>query len=345
MRIAIIVRPDDASPKVLAISLQKLLAKCEVASDIFYEHGFLMRRVPLFGKFRQQGKLHFTIKRYLKHYWSDRKLMLTLKKYDAIVVSDCEPNGFWKHHFGIENLKRQFKKPIAFHEVYYLGNVPTHVKRLKLQGHPTMERYDWHLAVTDITEIKSSPRPPWSLVGLNLEGEGLEIGHKSDFFAIVDFERKGYEKYRDDQIKVLEKLRLPYVAFEERMSMSEIRDYYKKASLIFLSFPETFGVPIAECLACGTAIFTPSSSWPMSWRLDANPEPNSIGKLPNCFVEYKTPDGLQKLLKKFYEDWDMVKKPKEIQDTFFKTYPHFYSGNLEGVHEFVKVLNKINLDS
>lgn len=338
MKIAIVVRPDDASPKVLAISLQKLLQKCHVECDIFYEHGFLMRRVPLFGKFKQEGKIHFTFRRYLRHYLHDKKFAFTLKGYDAIVISDCEPNGFWKHHFGIERLKKILKKPIAFHEVYYLGNVPSHVKRLKKQGHPTIERYDWHLAVTDVTEIKSSPQPPWSLVGLNLETEALEIGHKKDFFAIVDFERRGYEKYRDAQISVLDKLELPYIAFEKRMTMVEIRAYYKRASLIFLSFPETFGVPIAECLACGTAVFTPYSSWPMSWRLNQNPQPNSIGNLPDCFVVYETPEKLESLLLEFYNNWDLEKTPKNIRDIFLEIYPHFFYGNLEGVKEFLKIL-------
>lgn len=338
MRIAIITRPDDASPKVLAISLQKLIKKCHVECDIFYEHGFLMRRVPLFGRFKQVGRIHFTLKRYLKHYPRDKKFLLKLKEYDAVIISDCEPNGFWKHHFGIEKLKGILKKPLAFHEVYYLGNVPTHIERLKRQGHPTMERYDWHLAVTDTTEVRSLPKPPWSVVGLNLEGEGLELGHKKDFFAIVDFERKGYEKFRDDQIRVLDTLGLPYVAFEKRMTMPEIRDYYKRASLIFLSFPETFGVPIAECLACGTAVFTPSSSWPMSWRLDEKPQPNSEGKLPNCFVEYETSIKLEKYLLEFYHNWDKEKTPEKIREIFLNTYPHFFYGNLDGVKAFIKTI-------
>lgn len=341
MRIAIIVRPDDASPKVLAVSLQRMIKKCDVECDIFFNHGFLMRRVPLLGKFRQRGRLYFTLRRYLKHYLDDKKLLSTLKTYDAIVVSDCEPNGFWKHHFGIEKLKKLLKKPIAFHEVYYLGNVPTHVNKLKSQGHPTMERYDWHLAVTDVTEIRTSPNPPWSLVGLNLEGEGLDVGHKKEFFAIVDFERKGYEKYRDEQIKALDNIGLPYVAFEERMPMDEIRDYYKRASLIFLSFPETFGVPIAECLACGTAVFTPSSSWPMSWRLDEDPKPNSIGNLPDCFIEYENLEKLEMLLLEFHQNWDKEKVPKCIRGLFLETYPHFFYGNFNGVKEFLKIVDTL----
>ena len=203
-----------------------------------------------------------------------------------------------------------------------------------------MERYDWHLAVTDTTEVRSLPKPPWSVVGLNLEGEGLGLGHKKDFFAIVDFERKGYEKFRDDQIRVLDKLGLPYVAFEKRMTMPEIRDYYKRASLIFLSFPETFGVPIAECLACGTAVFTPSSSWPMSWRLDENPKPNSEGLLPECFIEYIDSVNLEKELMSFYKAWDIKKTPKIINDIFLKTYPHFFYGNLDGVKTYLKTIKK-----
>ena len=241
-------------------------------------------------------------------------------------------------------MKKIIKKPLAFHEVYYLGNVPTHVEKLRAQGHATMERYDWHLAVTDVTEIRTSPTPPWSLVGLNLEEEGLEIGHKKEFFAIVDFERKGYEKYRDEQINVLKNLGLPYVAFEERMPMAEIRDYYKKASLSVGSCPETFGVPIAECLACGTEVFTPSSSWPMSWRLDEDPKPNSEGKLPDCFVTYETSEKLEKLLMLFYKSWDANQKPRQVQETFLKHYPHFYHGNQKGVEEFLRRVSENNFN-
>lgn len=334
-KIAILTRPDDASPKILSQSLQEMIQDCGGECDIFYEISMLMRLLPLFGENKQKGKIHFVLRRKARFFFRDLQTLNALKKYDAIVISDCEPNGFWKDLFNVEKLRSILQKPIIFHEVYYLGNLPSHIQTLKEGNHPTMERYDWHLAVTDTTEIKSKPQAPWSRVGLNLKQSGLVPKEKDSFFAIVDFVQKGYEKYREDQVRALEELGIPYLSFTERMPMKKIREHYQNASLMFLEFPETFGVPIAECFSAGTAIFTPCSSWPMSWRLDENPQMHQEGKLPDCFYVYQDYEDLKKQLKDFQTQFHKTNTPKAINQSFMDNYPHFHHGDLESVNDFL----------
>jgi hypothetical protein len=155
-----------------------------------------------------------------------------------------------------------------------------------------------------------------------------------NFFAIVDFEQKGFEKYRINQIEALTQLEIPFGSFEKRMTMEKIRKYYQTACILFLEFPEAFGVPIAECLACGTIIFTPSATWPMSWRLN-DTEPV---QLPSCFVVYNDLEDLKNKLKDYKENFDPEISPKKVFDNFILHYPDLYYGNQSSVEEFTQII-------
>ena len=340
MRILILTRIDDASPKVLAFSLRNMLERQGVKVDVSFRINILKRMNHHNYLSSSLGLTYLKIKNKLQSIIGDFKFIRDLKTYDAIIISECTPNSFWLDYYAIEKLKKIISpKPVILYEVYFLGNTPYQIDKLIGQGNPTIERYDWHLAITNITEIQSSPKPPWSCIGLDLKSLDLKPTVKNEFFAIVDFEQSGYEKERCMQIKALEFLKIPYVSFSSRMPMAEIRNYYRKASLIFLQFPEAFGIPVAECLSCGTAVFTKEIEWVMSWRI-VNTDSTNKFTLPECFYVYNNYERLIKQLKKLRDEYHQKTTPVSVFNTFITNYPHFYEGDDSSLKEFLKRIKK-----
>jgi hypothetical protein len=327
LKIAIITRPDDRSPKVLAKSLKAMCGLLDVECQIFYDISMLIRMQPLRQKLRYPYSKLKRIYSKIKFHKTERIFLKKLATYDIIVISECTPNGFWEGYYAIEVLKSKLKKPVLYYEVYYLGNAPTQIQRLQHEGEPGIDRYDWHLAVTDITEIKSSPLDKWSRIGLNLEHTGLKPIVKEKFLVLIDFEQPGYEQYRNQQIQVLKEIGIPYIELKGSYTIDEIRYLYSQAWVLLIQFPEAFGLPIAECLACGAYIMTPSSAWPMSWRFDENPQIHSEGLLPDFFQVYSSREELKTILINSHLSYDLHTTPFSIFSSFTKQYPHYYYGD------------------
>lgn len=323
--------PENGSPRVLAETLHEFVKRTGHTSQVFYNVKAFRRLLS----YKQAKYNPFAWLLYkLKNFAGDKKLFSELKKKDAVIICDWTPNGFYTQTYNIEKLRTILNhKPILYYAVQFVGNSPTIIKKLKDGNHAFTERYDWHLSVSEITELRSKPAPPWSQIGMNLKSTGLKPEKKDEFFAIVDFLRPGYEKYREEQIQVLEELGISYISLEKEYSLNDIRELYKKSSINFIQFPEAFGLPIAECLACGSYIGTPHSSWPMSWRLDEKVEVHGPGTLPECFVVYDGAEDLKKQLIAFRDNYDLTETPKKVFDNFFANYPTFYEGNLEGLQE------------
>jgi hypothetical protein len=325
-KIAIITRKDYRSPRILAESLKNQFNKLGVTADLFYEIEVLTR-LNSFKEIKHKFKFHFWLRRKLQNLVVDRKFLNKLFGYDAIIVCECTPNGFWKDFYNIELLKKKVGKPVLFYEVYYLGNAPTQIAKLAAAGHPLMERYDWHLSVADVTEIRSKEPGPWSCVGLDLTVSGLKPKAKNEFVALIDFSQQGYERYQEEQISILSQLNIKTIILKGTYTLNEIRALYRQASVFFIQFPEAFGLPIAECLACGTQIFTADSGWPMSWRLDVNPEVHGKGILPNIFNIYSSAADLKQKLISLRSTYDFYQTPIDVYKTFLHHYPHYYYGN------------------
>ena len=340
MRILILTRIDDASPKVLAISLKNMLERQGVKVDVSFRINILKRMNNHNYLSSSLGLTYLRIKNKLKYFIKDLKFIRDLKAYDAVIISECTPNSFWLDYYAIEKLKLIISpKPVVLYEVYFLGNTPYQINKLLEQGNPTIERYYWHLAVAEVTEIHAKPKPPWSCIGLDLKSMGLKPSIKKEFFAIVDFKQPGYEKERRMQIKALEFLKIPYISFSSRMPMEEIRDYYKRASLIFVQSPEAFGLPIAECLSYGTAVFTKEIEWVMSWRI-LNTDIINKFTLPECFYVYNNYERLVKQLEQLREEYHQKKTPITVFNTFIANYPHFYEGDDLPLKDFLKIIKK-----
>ena len=261
--------------------------------------------------------------------------MRWLKKADAVVISDCIPNGFWKRLYNVEKLKKITRKPVLFYEVFYLGNAPTQIERLQKNKDPLMERYDAHFFVSNVTEIKTATPSNAFCIGLMAKTWNLKPLPKKELVALVDFAQPGYEKYREVQITQLEKAGIRYISLEKRYSLNEIRDIYRDASIYFMQSFEAFGLPILECLCTGAQIFTPHSAWPMSWRLDEEPQVHGEGTLPGCFTVYENEEGLAHQLEKFKKNYHWSETPQKIFDCFIEHYPTFYYGDKKVISDFV----------
>jgi hypothetical protein len=330
LKVAILTRPQNASPKVLAHSLQGMLERLGVAATIFADAlPMLGRHFPLRSPLRHNLSFNYRLRLKLAHYLGDRRLLNQLAQYDAFVVSECTPNAFWKGYYDVEGLRRVFPgKPILLHEVYYLGCAPTQIASLHAAGDFGPERYDWHLAVSPVTEIRLPPAPPWSAIGLDLCAAGLRPAARKKFTVVVDFAQPGFERYRQEQLQALAESGVEPILLSGRYTIAALREIYAQAGAFFLQFPEAFGVSAAECLATGACIFTPDSSWPMSWRLNLDAAVHGPGELADCFQTYSGVGDLVEKLTRLRSAYNGETTPFKVFASFKRHYPAFYEGDL-----------------
>jgi len=337
IKIAIISGPENGSPKVLATTLESFIKSVGHQPKVFFKSKAIKR---LNKRCQGCNKVLWWIYRTI-HYLNDQLFFIHLRRYNAIVVCDWTPNAFLKGVYDIKKMKILTKgKPILYYAVQYLGNAPTQIEKLKSGGHPLFEKYDWHLSVSEVTEIRQRPAPPWSHIGLYLKGTGLAPVVKEKFIAVVDYAQEGYLNYRKEQIEVLEELGIEYVSLEKKYTIEKIRKYYKSAAIYFMQSAEAFGMPIAECLATGTYIFTPDSSWPMAWRLNENPTVHGPGVLPECFVEYNGKLDLKKKIDTIKNNFDSLNTPKKVFNIFSQYYLSYYQGNAESLKCVIEKIEK-----
>jgi len=342
LKIAVFSRPGPCFPNVISQGLVDMLRDLQIESKIFYDSiPMLMRLLPLNKKpKRWYNNLQFRIRNKLVHYREDKKLIKELKKYDAIIISECYPNAFWRNYFAIEELKALFHGPVISYTESPLNAAPLNKERLLDKDDYGEDIYDFNLFVTDVMETKISPNEKQAIAGNNLShNTSLTITAKKEFTAVVDFAQPGYERYREQQLHTLVKMGIKTIVLEGRYPIEEIRNIYAQASVFFISFPETFGLPIAECLACGAYVFTPDSAWPMAWRLDEHPVSMAPGILPSCFRVYSNEADLENQLREIMNTYDPKNTPAVVFNTFLAHYRKFYYGDREALQS---LLNKFN---
>jgi hypothetical protein len=338
MKIAIITRPDNKSPKILAQSFQQSLGEIGVEADIFFVADMLRRMVPLGKKLRYKTSLHFRIRQKIKHFVKDTKTLNTLKKYDAVVLSECVPNGFWRNYYALEELKSKLEKPLGFLEVFFLDAAPNHIEILENNNDHLQGVYDFHLALSRVSYQATTIGDNKFEVGLNLKGLGLKPFRKKKFFAVIDFEDDRTLHIREQQISILKKLKIEFVELKGRYTIEEIRKLYKDASVFFMQKYEAYGMALAECLAYGTKVFTPDSSWPSAFRLGEHIEYYGKGELADCFEVFGDSEDLETKLLAFRERAESRNTSTEVFESYLKNYPHFYYGHRDEVKRMITSL-------
>lgn len=345
MRVAILTRPGACFPNLISIGLSDMLRQLGIEHKIFDDAiPFLMRLLPLGEQpKRWANNFHFRVYNKLKNRKQDNQLLSELNKYDLIVLSECLPNAFWKNYLAIETLRNKLNnKPIFSFTDAFINNAPLHQKQWFDGDDHDASRFAVNLCPSPVTEIREEANPNWKAIGVNISISKLKPVIKKEFVAVVDFEQKGYEPYREQQLAVLKKLGIKTIELKGRYPFEEIREIYQQAAVFFLAFPETFGLPIAENLASGTYIFTPNSGWPMAWRLDEKPMPWGPGQLPDCFKVYQNEEDLEKQLLQLKQQFDGEKTPLQVFDTFMKHYSSFYYGDLNSLKEVLLQFKPLN---
>jgi glycosyltransferase involved in cell wall biosynthesis len=324
MKIVILTRTGNGSPKILAESLQIQLKKAGVEAEILFEIEVLNRLV---GYKDSKLSYHFWLKKIISNYFHDKKIIHQLKDFDAIIISESSPNGFWRNLYNVERLKKMIKRPVLYYEVYYLGNAPTQVAKLQNNNDPLLERYDAHLFISPVTEIREKDPSNAYSIGLLANTWNLLPLPKKELIALVDFAQPGYEAYREMQVEILRKAGIRFISLEKRYTIEAIREIYRQAAIFFMPSYEAFGLPILECLCTGAQIFTADSGWPMSWRLDEEPQVHGKGTLPGCFTVYDGENDLLEKLLLFKANFNPTETPLKVFNEFIKNYPAFYEGD------------------
>ena len=326
IKVAILTRPSYRSPRVLAEGLQRMLSRLNIESHIFY-NGVPMIYIPSNWKGRNFVKNTIEAIKY-------RVNVFSLKRYDMIVICYTIPDAF-KKRFAVEELRRFVSsKPVILYEVAYLNNCPNWLGNLGDSNDFGVERYDWHLSVSRVTETSLKPGEPCTVIGLDLDKKEFYPQQKQDFIALIDFERKGYEKYRKVQLEALSELGIKTIILDSEYTFSEMAEIYRKCSIYFLASYEAFGVPIAELQVCGAYMFSPSPTWPMALRLDPYCPNVSAGKLSENFIIYKSKADLKNKIVEIRKKYN----PNKVFDNFIKNYPHFYKGDTTALEEIIHKL-------
>jgi hypothetical protein len=335
-RIAILGSDLNTSVKPLSRGLQRMLSKVGATGTIFEQGLNAVRRRSAVAAANGGGMA--------RRLLADARfydLALKLRRYDAIVVVRPLPVAFHEGSLRDDELRRIAPGvPIVHYAVVYLPTRGPYVRRMLedgARGRETvfgLDRYDWYLTVSIVSEYPppSGIGESCSVIGLDLDDGGLRPEPKDEFLALMDFERQSEMKERAIQISALEKTKTPYLALNGDYSVAAIREIYRRCSLYFVAFRESFGVPICELQACGAYIFTPYEHWCPSHWIKADISVPGPGVLPPNFLVY---DGDEEKLVDAVERARASYDSRRIVESFLTHHPQYFRGDLNAVSRFV----------
>jgi hypothetical protein len=210
-------------------------------------------------------------------------------------------------------------------------------------GHFGMERYDWYLCASVVSEY---PMPngiqPYFHVGLNLDDGTLFPDQRGQFVALLDFPRKEHIEERNVQIEALRATDTPFIELKGKYKISEIRRIYRQCAMYFLSFRESFGLPIVELQACGAKVFTPYADWCPSHWIKSDLRIPGAGRLPSNFVVYdNSKDFLISEIQRLRASFD----PNAVRRQLLVDHPELYVGNTESLSDFIRALKAGDIHS
>src|SRR5690554_6726994 len=124
-KIAIVTRPNYASPRILSECLQKMFYKNSTESVIYYKINAFRRLLSY-----SSVKNHYNPFIWYSYKWanaiSDWFFFRKLKSYDAIIITETIPYAYLRHRYDFNKARNILgNTPLLLYEVYYLGNAPT----------------------------------------------------------------------------------------------------------------------------------------------------------------------------------------------------------------------------
>lgn len=257
-----------------------------------------------------------------------------------IVVANC-PSVFYKDKLKrIEELRKIYSGPIVNYDLHYLPNQGWYsMFKRKNKLNFGLERFDWYLPASIVTEYALSDRIPliYSNIGFDIRSDDL-YPQQNEFIALLDFPRTGYEKERALQVRALKETNTPFIELKEKLNTKEIRNIYRKISLYFVSSRESFGLPVLEIQLCGGMIATPFASWLPAHFLDKNIHEAGNGRLGSNFIMYE--NNLELLKDKITYTKNCFNSTKN-KNNFINEYPDYYRINKVKMKDFiVRISNK-----
>jgi hypothetical protein len=272
---------------------------------------------------------------------------------DLIVVVLHVPASFAKGPFpNIEALRERLPGvPIVNYDMQFLPTLNSWARFL-LRGEKTalapgaarifdkgsfgLDRYDWYLMVSVDRELRLPPGPlPYSRIGLDLDDGSLYPAQQGKFSVLVDFVREvpKWLAYRKVQLEALRLAGVDYVVLEGRYSMDEIRAIYRRTSMYFLAFTESFGLPVCELQACGSKVYMPDPYWASShWISEKVYGPREPMYSSNFVVYENDPERLAECIREEARTFD----PAKVRDTFERVQPELLHGDRAALLEFLE---------
>lgn len=360
MRIAILGNNRNSFVKPISEGLKRMFSQCGVEAEVYYRGHFYLSNVPIRSN-SFKSLAGSTLKRIV-HYVSFLLFVRELSKFDVVVVAGNVPSLFLRNAFtNIELLRKLLPKtPIVYYGQNFLPTIHKWGAAM-LKGEDTLlpfeepwldggiyglERYDWYLVASVVSEI---PLPDkellYSLIGVNIDDGTLYPEDKEEFIALLDFERPAYNpQEREIQIQALEETGTRYMILEGRYSIEEIRDVYRKCSIHFPAFRESFGLPICELQACGSYVFIPYAEWAGAHWIKSDLRIAGPGTLsPNFIVYDNDKDKLVREINRIKSNYD----PRRVHDTFLSYHPQLFHGDTKELRRFVEMVKdrEIHADS
>ena len=238
---------------------------------------------------------------------------------------------FWKNYIYIEVLRKISNAKIVSYSDGPLNSAPLHKKRW-LNGNDFNEsRFDFNLFLTDKIEKKFELNANQYKIGVNLcISDVFQLNNISDSFKVLlDFDQPGFEDERKLQQTYLQSQYIPFTRLKGIYSNRNLRAIYQNHNILFLSFPETFGLSIGEALSLGCKVAIPNRNWVISWDL--------FDELPYFFLQYDSENIFQILEEE--KNSTLNDRLKVITD-FKALYPEFVFGHEDNLKLFLSdVLN------
>jgi hypothetical protein len=343
MRVAILTNNENSFPKPMGRGLQRMFARLGVESELFPHAWGAMRQIaPPPAHAAVTRRILSAGVRPLRRFRQGR-LLKALRGFDLVVVVGPLPAAFMRYFLNDEAFRRALPDtPIVLYEVAYLRTRGGWEQALR-QGNPALgipdgghyglERYDWYLCASVVSEFPLPAGPqPVSVIGLDFDDGTLYPDQGGSCQALLDFERPDHPAERAVQEAALRATGVPFVELRGSYPLDRIRAIYRRCGIYFVAHRESFGLPICEVQACGAMVFTPYAEWcPSHWIKDdlrvAGP-----GRLSSNFVVYNNDEKLlAEELRRVRESYD----PARVRETFLREYPTYYRGDLDELRRFV----------
>jgi len=361
VHLAILANNRHSFNRTIGEGLARMASACGATAEIHLD-GLDALAMPLSVDLASARSTVGSSVRLFRHRGMFEGLVDRVSVSDAIIIVAHVPISFARGTLqNIERLRERLPWiPIVNYAHYYLPTVtswgPAMLRGVKTglteedqrnfrRGSFGMNRYDWYLAASVVSEIPLPPGPqPYSLVGVNIDDGSLFPEQNGEVRALIDFaqNRMNYPGFRKTQITALERTGIPYRILEGQFSRAEIREIYRHTAMFFLAHRESFGLPICELQACGTTIFTPRPEWAGAHWIKEDLTLPGPGYLSPNFWVYDDDIG------KLTEQLEMVRSsfdPAQNLRTFKEFHPHLYHGDPEALADFLSRLEDRSINS